>query len=74
MHISRGQPSIKLYELCSIILQSVTGAKYLGITIRHDLHWGDHVNSVGGKGNTTISYIETLNIATCLHGRWPIVH
>ena len=58
MHISRGQPSIKFYELCSIILQSVTGAKYLGITIRHDLHWGDHVNNVATKGNTTLHFIH----------------
>ena len=32
MHISRGQPSIKIYELCSVIIQSVPSAKYLGVT------------------------------------------
>ena len=73
LHISRGQSSIRFYELCFVILQSVTSAKYLGITIRHDLHWGDHVNSVAVKGNTTLHFIHR-NLKYCPRSTWAMAY
>ena len=64
MHISRGQPSTKLYELCSVILQSVPSAKYLGITIRSDLQWCEHVNNIAVRANSTLHFINR-NLKYC---------
>ena len=64
MHISRGQPSIKLCELCSVILQSVPCAKYLGVTIRSDLQWSEHVNIIAARANSTLLFIHR-NLKYC---------
>ena len=64
MHISRGQPSTKLYELCSVILQSVPSAKYLGVTIRSDLQWCEHVNYIAARANSTLHFIHR-NLKYC---------
>ena len=64
MHISRGQPSTKLYEFCSVILQSVPSAKYLGVTIRSDLQWCEHVNNIAARANSTLHFIHR-NLKYC---------
>ena len=64
VHIRWSQTSIEFYELCSVILQSIKSAKYLGITIRHDLHWGDRINSVATEGNRTLHFIHR-NLEYC---------
>ena len=64
MHISRDQPSTKLYELCSVNLQTVPSAKYLGITIRSDLQWSEHVNNIAARANSTLYFIHR-NLKYC---------
>ena len=64
MHISRGTPSTRLYTLCSVVLQSVTSAKYLGITISQDLSWRRHVDSIAARANSTLHFIHR-NLKHC---------
>ena len=64
MHTSRGQPSAKLYELCSVILQSVPSAKYLGVAIRSDLQCSEHLNNIAARANSTLHFIHR-NLKYC---------
>jgi hypothetical protein len=47
-----------LYELCGVVLQNVTRAKYLGITISADLQWDDQVCAVVKRANSTLHFIS----------------
>ena len=64
MHISRDQPSTKLYDLCSVILQSVTSAKYLGVTIHSDFQCCRHVDNIAARANGTLHFIHR-NLKYC---------
>ena len=47
-----------MYELCGVVLQTVTRAKYLGVIISSDLQWHDQVCSVAKKANSTLHFIS----------------
>ena len=64
MNISQSQLSTKSYKLCSVMLKRVTIAKYICITIRHELHQSSHINSVASKGNNTL-YRTQRNLKYC---------
>ena len=46
------------YKLHGHTLESVTSAKYLGVTIRHDLSWDDHITGVVNKANRTLGFLR----------------
>ena len=54
----------KDYTLHGHILEHVTSAKYLGVTITSDLKWSQHINSITTKANSTIGFLKrNLNIS-----------
>ena len=64
MHITRGRRLDKFYQIWGTILSTVTQAKYLGITIRDDLHWHQQTNLVAKKANITLHMISR-NLRYC---------
>jgi hypothetical protein len=54
----------KDYTLHGHILEQVTSAKYLGVTITSDLKWSKHINNICAKANSTIGFLKlNLNIS-----------
>ena len=54
----------KDYTLHGHILEHVTSAKYLGVTITSDLKWSQHINNITTKANSTIGFLKrNLNIS-----------
>ena len=52
LHITRSKTNIpSKYNLHNIIPESVSAAKYLGVTISDDLSWGTHINKITEKAN-----------------------
>ena len=44
MQVNRiGNPRSRMYDLCGCVLQEVTSAVYLGVTISNDLEWEEHI-------------------------------
>merc|ERR1712237_166162 len=64
MHIHRVNLSTRQYTLCSEVLQSVTSAKYLGISISQDLSWKKHIDTIAARANTTLHFIHR-NLKHC---------
>ena len=46
------------YELHSHTLDSVSSAKYLGITIPQDMDWDNHINNVANKASRTLGFLH----------------
>ena len=46
------------YVLHGHILEQVQSAKYLGVTLTHDLRWHQHVMDVTAKANRTLSFLR----------------
>ena len=46
------------YELHGHILDSVSSAKYLGITIQQDMDWDNHINNVVNKANRRLGFLR----------------
>jgi hypothetical protein len=46
------------YQLHGHTLETVTAAKYLGVTIQGDLSWDDHINSIVSKANKTLGFLR----------------
>ena len=46
------------YLLHNTILETVTSAKYLGITISNDLTWNNHINNITTKANQTLGFLR----------------
>ena len=59
LHITRAKCPIQTrYILHSTVLESVTSAKYLGITISDNLSWTPHIDSVSKKANQTLGFFK----------------
>ena len=39
-------------------LDSVSSAKYLGITIQQDMDWDNHINNVANKANRMLGFLQ----------------
>ena len=53
--ITRNKTIIKTqYMLHEQLLETVSHAKYLGITITSDLRWNAHINSISLKANRSL--------------------
>ena len=46
------------YELHGHTLDSVSSAKYLGITIPQDMDWDNHINNVANKASRTLGFLH----------------
>ena len=58
LHIHRGDRHLTyLYDFCGCVLQVVSTAKYLGVTISDNLEWHDQVSKVAKKANTSLYFI-----------------
>ena len=52
------------YTLHGHILEHVTSAKYLGVTISSDLKWNNHISNICQRANNTIGFLKrNLNIS-----------
>ena len=52
------------YILHNHILESVTSAKYLGITLQSNLKWNKHIDNIVSNGNRSLSFLKrNLKIA-----------
>jgi len=59
MHVTRSThtPLFK-YKLHGIALETVTEAKYLGVTLHHKLSWNPHVHNATKKANSCLGMIR----------------
>ena len=46
------------YFIHNIKLSKIKEAKYLGVTIDHQLHWKPHINNICGKANKTLAFLK----------------
>ena len=64
VHMTRRQTTLHHdYQLHGHTLQEESQAKYLGVTITHDLDWKVHITNVVNKANKTLGFIRR-NIRT----------
>jgi len=57
MHISRLSSSEQyMYQLCDVVLSSVTSEKYLGVYLNHDLQWSHHNDQVAAKASRKLDF------------------
>jgi hypothetical protein len=50
--------AIYYYILHSHILEPVTSAKYLGVTLQSNLKWNTHIDIITSNGNKTLGYLK----------------
>ena len=46
----------------SIELESVSAAKYLGVTISDDLSWGTHIANITKKANQSLGFLKGRSV------------
>ena len=51
-------PILQNYTLHGHLLEHVTSAKYLGITINSNLNWDEHINNTTTKANKTLGFLR----------------
>ena len=54
----RQTPHQTKYYLHGCVLESVSSAKYLGVTLSEDLSWSNHINTITKKANQTLGFIK----------------
>ena len=58
-HVTRlMSPIHSKYFLHHIEIESVSAAKYLGVTISEDLKWGKHIDGITKKSNQTLGFLR----------------
>ena len=59
LHVTRLKTPIpSKYSLHNTELESVSAAKYLGVTISDDLNWGTHIDNITKKANQTLGFLK----------------
>ena len=48
------------YSLQNQVLENVSCAKHLGITVTDDLDWGQHINNVTSKAARTLGFLRQI--------------
>lgn len=46
------------YVLHNHVLDTVTSAKYLGVTVQSNLKWDTHINNISANGNKTLGFLK----------------
>jgi len=60
-------PSICHYTINGHTIQSVKSAKYLGLTLSHNLSWSGYISRVTGKANSVLAFLQR-NLYHCPQG------
>lgn len=74
------QPYHSTYHLHSQTLQTVTSAKYLGVTIQDNLSWDTHIDNICAKVNKTLGFlhrnlkISATNLKETVYKAYRFVH
>ena len=59
LHISKSRhPVSTQYSLHNQALESVDGAKYLGVHLSKDLSWNTHVNNITSTAYKTLGFVK----------------
>ena len=59
MHINGGRTHRPyLYQLCGVLLKSVTQERYLGVILTQSLSWSNHISQVSVKANQKLGFIK----------------
>ena len=59
MHINGGRTHHPyFYELCGVLLKSVTQERYLGVILTQSLSWSNHISQVSVKANQKLGFIK----------------
>ena len=61
---NKKQPSSFLYSLGGCVLSKVPSTTYLGVTIREDLQWENHISGITAKANRTLGFLRR-NLRYC---------
>ena len=57
MHI-KGSHRPYIYELCGVLLKSVTQESYLGVILKQSLSWSNHISQVSVNANQKLGFIK----------------
>ena len=49
---------LTLYQLCGVLLKSVTQERYLGVILTQSLSWSNHISQVSVKANQKLGFIK----------------
>jgi hypothetical protein len=63
---NKKQPIQHNYILHNHILESVSSAKYLGMTVHSNFKWDKHINDITSKGNKALDFLNR-NLQTSNH-------
>jgi len=55
---------VNKYKIQNNEIKEVSHAKYLGVTISHNLTWSEHIKQVTSKANRTKGFLQ-LNLPNC---------
>ena len=57
--VTRSRKPLKhQYELRGHILETISSAKCLGVTINRDMNWSEYINNVCTKANKTLDFLK----------------
>ena len=56
--LKRKHPSNMTNILHNHILEPVTSAKYLGVTLQSNLKWNTHIDNITSNGNKSLGYLK----------------
>ena len=59
LHITRSTCPVETqYKLRGQVLEAVSDAKYLGVTINLELNWNKHINNITTKAKRTLRFLR----------------
>ena len=64
LSIARSSAMHKFYTLCGTVLQHVSEAKYIGVTLSDDLQWSKHISNLSVKASSTLGLLRQ-NLPQC---------
>ena len=64
LSIARSSAMHTFYTLCGTVLQHVSEAKYLGVTLSDDLQWSKHISNLSLKASSTLGLLRR-NLSQC---------
>ena len=62
--IARSSAMYNFYTLCGTVLQHVSEAKYLGVTLSDALQWSTHISNLSVKASSTLCLLHR-NLSQC---------